>query len=381
MSAWRLKNKKMNFWSRSGSLAPVKKIDWILVGAVLVLCAIGLLTLYSINYGKPGIIFFKKQVFFVIFGFFLMIGLSFFNFKIFKNYSSFLIILYLLGLTMLGSLLIFGKPTREVVSWFKIGDLSFEPVELIKLIIILVLAKYFSLRHIEMYRARHVIASGIYVIIPAILILLQPDLGSVLILAVVWAGLVILAGIKLRHLILVLIGAAVIFSLAWFGALKPYQKERFLTFVNPQRDPFGASYNLIQSKIAIGSGGIFGRGLGQGTQGRLDFLPEKHSDFIFAAYAEEWGLVGILFLIAMFGVLFFRLIKIARRSDNNFSRIFSAGVCLLIFAEVFINISVTIGLFPITGISLPFVSYGGSGLTVNFIALGIVQSIAVRNKS
>ncbi len=356
----------------------LKKFDWILIGAVLILCAISLLTLYSINYGKPGFIFFQKQVFFVILGLATMIAISFLDARIFKNYPSFLIAIYLAGLALLIATLIFGKITRGTISWLRLGEISFEPVELAKLIVILILAKYFSLRHVEMYRFRHIIASGIYVFLPAALILLQPDLGSAMILGVIWIGLVILAGIKIRHLALVLIIAALVFGFAWVGALKQYQKDRILTFLNPQRDPFGTSYNLIQSKIAIGEGGLIGRGLGQGIQGRLDFLPEKHSDFIFAAFAEEWGFVGVLFLLGIFGAIFFRLIRISLHSQNNFSRIFSAGVCLMIFAEVFINISVSLGLLPITGISLPFVSYGGSSLLTHFLALGIIQSLVAK---
>ncbi|PIQ75509.1 MAG: rod shape-determining protein RodA [Candidatus Portnoybacteria bacterium CG_4_8_14_3_um_filter_40_10] len=362
----------MNFASQ------LKKFDWILIGAVLVLCALSLLTLYSINYGKPGFIFFQKQVFFVILGLAAMATISFLDTRIFKNYPSFLIAIYLLVIALLVSTLIFGKITRGTLSWLKVGEIGFEPVELAKLVIILILAKYFSLRHVEMFRIRHIIASGVYVLLPASLILFQPDLGSAIILGAIWIGLVILAGIKIRHLVLVLLVAGLVFGFAWTSALRPYQKDRILTFLNPQRDPFGTSYNLIQSKIAIGEGGIFGRGLGQGIQGRLDFLPEKHSDFIFAAYAEEWGFVGVLFLLGVYSVIFFRLIKISLKSTNNFSRIFSAGVCLMIFAEVFINISVALGLLPITGISLPFVSYGGSGLLTHFLALGIVQSLVAK---
>jgi len=361
------------------NLAPqLKKLDWILIGAVLALCVIGLLTLYSVNYGKPGFVFFQKQAFFVFLGLAAMVAMSLLDARIFKNYPSFLIAIYAVGMALLVLVLIFGKITRGASSWFRIGELSFEPVELTKLIVILILAKYFSFRHVEMYRIRHIIASGIYVILPIVLILLQPDLGSAMILGVIWIGLVILAGIKIRHLVLVLLIAALVFGFAWVGALKQYQKDRILTFLNPQRDPFGSSYNLIQSKIAIGEGGIFGRGLGQGIQGRLDFLPEKHSDFIFAAFAEEWGFAGVVFLLSIYGIIFFRLIKISLQSQNNFSRIFSAGVCLMIFAEIFINIGMTLGLLPITGISLPFVSYGGSGLLIHFLALGIVQSIARR---
>jgi rod shape determining protein RodA len=364
----------MFFWSY------IKKQDWIIIGTVLALCAVGLLTIYSVNFGKPGFAYFTKQILFVALGFFVMLAVSFFDFRIFKNYQTFLITVYFIGIGLLLGVLFLGKNIRGTAGWFSFFELNFQPVELVKIVIILILAKYFSSRHIEMYRVRHIIASLVYVLIPAILILMQPDLGSAIILGAIWIGLVILAGIKVRHLILVLIGAIVLFSIAWFGALRPYQKDRILTFINPQRDPFGASYNLIQSKIAIGAGGLLGQGLGRGSQGRLDFLPEKHTDFIFAAYAEEWGLIGVLFLFFLFGILFYRLTKAALRGENNFSRIFCAGVCLMIFSQVFINIGMALGLLPITGISLPFLSYGGSGLLMNFIALGIVQNIIISEK-
>lgn len=359
----------------------IKKFDWFLVGAVLVLCVVGLLTLYSINYAKPQITFFNKQVIFIIFGLLVMSFFRFIDFSVLKNYRPLLLLVYLGGIAILAATLIFGKITRGAASWLSFGGLNFEPVELIKLIVILVLAKYFSLRHAEMYRARHVIVSGFYVFLPALLVLLQPDLGSAIILGAIWLGVVMLAGIKPRHLVLVAMALILIFIIAWFFGLKSYQKDRILTFINPQRDPFGSSYNLIQSKIAIGAGGLSGRGMGQGIQGRLDFLPEKHSDFIFAAYAEESGLAGVLFLLAIYGLLFFRLIKITLQGTNNFSRLICAGVCVMIFAQVFINIGATLGMLPITGITLPFVSYGGSNLLINFMALGIVQSIAARNRS
>ena len=365
----------MKFFSLSGSRIALKKLDWILIGAVMILCAISLLTLYSVNYGKPSFFYFTKQAAFIFLGLALMFVFSFFDFRLFKNQPYFLIFLYIIGLLLLVGVLLMPAPIRGARSWFQIGVLSFEPVEAIKLILILILAKYFSSRHIEMYRARHIIASGLYVFLPAILVLAQPDLGSFMVLAFIWLGIILLAGIRPRHLIIVLLGAAMVFILAWFGALKTYQKERLLTFVNPQRDPAGASYNLIQSKIAIGSGGLWGKGLGRGTQGRLDFLPEKNADFIFAAFAEEWGFFGVLFLLATYAVIFFRLIKIALKADNNFFRICASGICLLFFSQVFINIGVALGILQITGLSLPFVSYGGSGLLVNFATLGIAQSI------
>ena len=309
-----------------------------------------------------------------------MFFLSFLDCRIFRNYPSLLIILYLILLVVLASVLFFGHRIHGTIGWFKIGEISFAPVEMAKIIIILILAKYFSARHAEVYRARHIIASGIYAFLPTSLVLLQPDLGSALVLAAIWLGIVLLSGMKKRHLLVVVLAAVLIFLIAWFSVLKSYQKERILTTLNPNKDPLGYSYNLIQSKIAIGSGGFWGKGPGHGSQGQLNFLPEKHNDFIFALLAEEWGLVGVMFLLVVYALFFHRLIKLILLSANNFFRLFIAGFAVMIFSQLVINIGMNLGLVPITGISLPFLSYGGSNLLINFVALGIIQNIAVQIK-
>lgn len=363
-----------------------KKLDWILIVTVIILCFIGLLQIYSLsllaspNQGGPSGDFtlFKKQLSFVLTGFFLMFCFSFLDYRFFKNHSLFLIILYLISLILLILVLFIGKPIRGSVSWLSFGQFVFQPVEFAKLTIILVLAKYFSQRHVEMYRIQHIVISGIYAFLPIGLVLLQPDLGSAFILFFLWIGLIILAGIKPRHLLIVLLIGLIICSVAWHLFLKDYQKQRILTFLNPQKDPLGKSYALNQSFIAIGSGEIFGKGLSHGTQAQLGFLPETKSDFIFAAFAEEWGLLGILFLFFFWLLLFSRLTKVCLSAPNNFSRIFVAGVSLIFFSQAVINLGMNMGLLPVTGISLPFISYGGSNLIMNFVELGIVQSINSR---
>lgn len=372
-----------------------KKLDWILAASVLILCAVSLLELFSIDVGNQTRLplptaqavggqasnFFVRQLLFIIFGVIIMAALSFFDCRIFRNYATILIILYVILLALLVLVLFFGKEIRGTFSWFRFGEIGFEPVELAKIVIVLILAKFFSGRHVEMFRIRHLIASAVYVSLPIGLILLQPDLGSALILILIWLGMVILSGIKPEHLLIVLLSGLVLFSLAWVFLLKPYQHERILTFLNPTKDPLGYSYNLIQSKIAIGSGGFWGKGLGHGTQGQLNFLPEKQSDFIFAIFAEEWGLLGVLFLLAIYLLFFWRLIKLVFACGNNFFRLFVAGFAIMIFTQIFINIGMNLGLLPIAGISLPFISYGGSNLLINFIGLGIVQNIVVQTKS
>jgi rod shape determining protein RodA len=355
----------------------LRKLDWSLIIIVLLLAGVGLLTIYGI--GSPeSLFYFKKQLSFLAFGFLLMIALSFFDYRIFKNYSSVLITLYLLSFFSL-LFVLFSREIRGASSWFRLGPISFEPIEFIKIIVILLLAKYFSLRHIEMYRIRHLIISGSYIALLVLVIIFQPDFGSVLVLLSIWLGLVMVAGIKLRHLIILCLIMALVFVGSWFGILKDYQKQRILTFLNPQEDPYGRGYHISQSLIAIGSGGLLGRGLGASSQAGLKFLPEQHTDFIFATLAEQRGLVGVFVLLILFAFLFWRIVKISLTSLNNFSRLFASGLAIMLFAQLVINIGMNMAVLPITGLTLPLVSYGGSSLVSIFLGLGILQSIKARS--
>lgn len=357
----------------------LKKLDWFLIISVFLLVVIGLLSIYSTSFVQDKSFFFK-QLAFIIGGFFLMAIFTILDYRIFRHHSRLLIILYIISILLLAAVLVFGARIRGAISWFRLGPFNFEPVELVKLIMILILAQYFSLRHIELYRIRHIVVSGIYTAIPALLIFFQPDLGSALVLIFLWLGIMVIAGIKLRHLIILILIGMIIFGGAWLGLLKPYQKERIITFINPYIDPLGSGYHRIQSMIAIGAGKLWGRGLGHGSQSQLDFLPEQHTDFIFASIAEEWGFIGVLMVFILYFLFFFRIIKIAFQSSNNFARLFCIGAAIVFLFQVFVNIGMNLGIFPIAGISLPFVSYGGSNLIINFITLGIIQSIATRNK-
>ena len=356
-----------------------KKLDWILVITVLLLVVVGLLSIYSIT-REESLEIFKRQLIYVVLGLFLMFIFVLFDYRIFRDNNFFLLGLYFLSLFLLVSVLLIGKEVRGASSWIRIGELGFEPVELIKLVIILVLAKYFSLRHIEVYRLRHLIISGLYVLFPLILILIQPELGYILVISAVWLAVVIVAGIRIRHLLILFLIGAIVFSIGWFTLLKDYQKERIESFLNPYSDPLGQGYHIIQSIIAIGSGKFFGRGLGHGTQSQLNFLPEQHTDFIFATIAEEWGFLGSVFILVLFGILLYRLVKISLASFNNFARLFSIGLATMLLFQAVINIGMNMGLLPIIGIPLPFVSYGGSSIVMSFIAIGVIQSIVVRNK-
>lgn len=363
----------------------LRKFDWLLIGAVLGLCAISLLEFWSIDvgaraYGQTSNLFVKQGVF-LLAGLIVMFFLAFFDAQIYRNYSLFLVTLYFFSLVLLAAVLLLDYKIRGMAGWFRFGDFNFAPVELAKFTIILILAKYFSRRHIEVYRVRHIIISGLYAGLPILLVLLQPDLGSALILAAIWLGMVLLSGMKHRHLVIVLLTGVIISILAWSFAFKPYQKERILTFLNPAKDPLGYSYNLIQSKIAIGSGGLWGKGLGHGSQGQLNFLPAKHTDFIFSVFAEEWGFAGVLFLFGLYSLFFWRLMKIVMAMGNNFFRLFVAGYAIMIFAQITINVGMCLGLMPVTGIALPFMSYGGSNLLINLMMLGVIQNIATQAKA
>jgi len=355
----------------------LRKLDWFLIIVVLLLTGVGLLTIYGIGSGES-LTFFKKQSIFLIIGFFLMIGLSFSDYRVFKNHSSVLVILYLFSLLSLFFVL-FSQEIKGASSWFRLGPINFEPIEFVKIIVILFLAKYFSLRHIELYRIRHLIISGFYIALLIFVVFLQPDMGSALVLLSIWLGLIIVAGVKMRHLVVLFLIIILLLIGSWFMVLRDYQKQRVMTFLNPQEDPYGGGYHISQSLIAVGSGGLFGRGLGVSSQAGLKFLPEQHTDFIFATLAEQRGLVGVGVLLVLFALLFWRIIKIILASLNNFSRLFAVGLVIMIFVQIVVNIGMSMAILPITGLTLPLVSYGGSSLVSIFLALGILQSIKVRN--
>lgn len=361
----------------------LKKLDWILIISVLILVILGLISIYSSSSTKRGEFFnFKKQIIFLGIGFLGMILISFFDWRIFKTNPYLILVLYGLCILGLGGLF-FGAPQiRGVRSWYRINlgngiSWSLGPVEFVKIVLVVLLAKFFSMRHTEMYRIRHIVLSGIYVGIPAVLIFFQPDLGSVLILLFLWATILVVSGIKLRHFFVLFLCFLLILALGWMFLLKDYQKQRVLSFLEPQLEPQGAGWSQKQAKIAIGSGGLSGQGIGEGPQTQHGFLPEPQTDFIFSAIAEETGLVGISFLFFIFCVVIWRIIKIALISEKNFPRLLATGLATILVAQVFIHVGMNLGLLPIIGISLPFVSYGGSNLISLFLGIGILQSIRI----
>lgn len=348
-----------------------RSIDWLLVLALVPILGAGLLTMNSFS-GHSSI--FTHQAVWIAVSFTLFFFLSWMDTSFLKR-TSVLISLFIFGCLVLVALFFVGHVAKGAQSWFRLGLFSIQPSDPIKIILILVLAKYFSRRHIEIKNLRHILVSGAYAFIVFTLIIIQPDFGSAIIIFFIWLGMVLVSGISRRHIFAVAGICLVTFGLLWSYGLKDYQKQRVKTFLNPLADVRGAGYNAYQSTIAVGSGQILGKGIGYGTQSKLNFLPEYQTDFIFAAFAEEWGFVGALILFALYVVVMWRVLAVAYNSNSNFVMLYAIGICVLFMTNFIINIGMNIGLLPVTGVTVPFMSYGGSHLVTELSALGVLMSM------
>ena len=288
---------------------------------------------------------------------------------------------YVVLVGVLALLLVATHAVMGAKSWFTLGGFSLQPADPGKILFIALIAKYFSRRHMEIGNIRHIIVSGIYAAVPIVLILLEPDLGTAAIFVAIWFGTILVSGISKKHFLVVAGFGLILLAGLWFVGLHDYQRARIMTFINPAADIHGRGYNAYQATVAAGSGELLGKGIGYGTQSKLRFLPEYETDFIFAAFAEEWGFVGILFVLILYGLLIARLIGIARRSATNFDAFFTVGVIIMLLAHIFIHAGINLGLLPVTGTTIPFMSYGGSHLLMEFVALGIVASLAGEGRS
>lgn len=305
----------------------------------------------------------------------VMFGVSTIDIRLFRK-SMVVMSLYGVSVLLLVGLFVLGLTANGAQSWFSIASVSFQPSDVTKLALVLVLAKYFSRRHTEIADFKHILISGGYAFLPFALIALQPDFGSAIIIFFIWFGMVLVAGISKKQLFVILTIGLVAFCGLWLFAFKNYQKERIMTFIHPLADLHGTGYNAYQSVIAVGSGQILGKGVGYGTQSRLQFLPEYETDFIFAAFAEEWGFVGSSLLLCTFFLLIIRILTIASRGASNFETLACVGIALYLISHVVINVGMNIGVMPVTGITLPFMSYGGSHLLTESLALGIIMAMA-----
>jgi rod shape determining protein RodA len=355
----------------------LKNVDWVLVGALVPILAAGLITMASFS---GDMAYASKQLIWIGVAFATFFLLSGLDAQVFKKTQT-LVWLFAFGLGLLLIVFLVGHTAKGATSWLSFGGFSLQPADPMKLILILVLAKYLSRRHIEIANIKHIFISGAYVLVPFMLVFLQPDLGSALILGAIWLGLMLVSGISKKHLGSLVAIALVIFGIAWAFVLKPYQKARIENFINPMQDIRKTGYNVYQSVIAVGSGQLIGKGVGYGTQSRLNFLPEYKTDFIFAAFAEEWGLLGCLILLACFGIVLWRILKIGLLGSSNFEILCALGVAIFFMSHIIINVGMNIGIMPVTGIALPFMSYGGSHLITEFACLGILMSMRGYNRS
>ncbi len=350
-------------------------MDWWLFGATIPILAAGLMTMFSFAGNNT---FASHQFVWIILSVALFFIVSFVDVRFLRS-TWVSVLAFTVSALLLGGLFVFGTVTNGSRSWFDLGSFSFQPSDFAKLAIMVILAKYFSRRHIEIANIRHIVVSGVYALILFGLVLGSPDLGSAMIIFFIWIGMVMVSGISKKHLFALMALGLLAFGLLWGFGFKEYQKDRIRNFIDPLADIHGAGYNAYQSTVAVGSGQIWGKGLGYGTQSRLKFLPEYQTDFIFAAFAEEWGFAGVIILFSLYGIIIWRIVKNAMNGATNFEILFGAGVAVFFIVHIVINVGMNVHLLPVTGTPLPFMSYGGTHVLTEFLALGVV--VAMRRYS
>lgn len=357
-----------------------KDFDIMLIGIMLLIFVIGIVTIYSATMAR-GLAFGESFVFRQVN--WLIIGIIFFTLTVMISYQRFIdisYVIYILNVLTLVFVLLLGHARLGAQRWFSIGGFAFQPSEFIKISLILALSNYIGVKKDSMRELRDLIVPCILVGIPFFLVLMQPDLGTALLLIPIFFSILVVGGANLKYLgWMIMIGLA---GLPFFWHfLRDYQKQRLLVFLNPSVDPLGAGYTIIQSKIAVGSGGLWGKGWLCGTQNQLNFLPERHTDFIFSVIGEEWGLLGALAVVFLYFLIVRRAFAITTLTSDLYGKCIATGIGTLIAFQVIINISMTIGLMPVVGIPLPLISYGGSSLIATIIAIGLLVNVGMRRST
>ncbi len=349
--------------------------DWPLLILVLIISFIGVFNLYSATFGEVESHLYAKQILWIGIGLALAIFITVFDYRFYRDFAY---IFYGISVILLMGVFISHAIHPEVSRWIKIGPFSLQPAELAKIAIILALAKYFDrFPKKEGYRLRELILPFIILLVPSLMVAKQPDLGTAISLLLIGFSIVLFVKIKWKSLAIMIIGVISTFPFLW-NFLMPYQKKRVITFFRPELDPLGAGYHIIQSKIAIGSGGILGKGFLKGTQCKLHFIPAQHTDFVFSVWADEWGLAGGLILL---GLYLFHIAwgsNISIRSKDRFGAIVAFGVVSMVFWHVIINIGMALGMMPVVGMPLPFMSYGGSAILTMMAGVGLLLNITMR---
>lgn len=355
----------------------IKKINYSLIVVVLAICTIGIVMIGSATYtlGYEG--FIRTQVVSIIMGLAAIIFILFIDYN---TLAKLYIPIYIFSNLLLVAVLLFGTGMERwgANRWIRIGGFQFQPSDFAKIGIIICLAKIIDDHKDSLYKISTLGKIFAFAGVPIVLISLQPDLGTTMAFTFFTFGMVFVAGLKYKYIVITGIAGLISVPLAWIGFLKPYQKDRILTFLNPDLDPMGKGYHAIQSRLAVGNGMIFGKGLFKGTQSQFGFLPEKQTDFIFSVLAEELGFVGVTILIILYGIMLIKCINIARDAKDDFGAYIVTGVTFMLAFHIFANIGMTIGLMPVTGKPLPFVSYGGTFMLSNMMALGLVLNVNMR---
>ena len=356
--------------------------DFWLLGATLILILIGIAMIYSatacitgdaLDWASPT----ARQILYAILG---LIGMFVLTLIDYRFYAALRLPIWIFTLGILGIVSVIGQITHGAQRWIDLRVFLFQPSELSKLLLVLVVAKYMADHENEMSRWRFLAISFFFVVIPIGLVYLQPDLGTAIVIAATWGVMALAAGMRLRDVLIILAIGIIAAPLLWIN-LRPYQQERILIFLDPTHDPLGAGYNVTQARIAIGAGGLWGLGFCSGTQSQLRFLRIRQTDFIFSVIGEELGFIGSVFVILLFGFIFFRLIRAAMLARDTYGKLVIVGIVATILVQSFVNLGMNVGLMPVTGIPLPFVSSGGSSLITLLLAEGIAQSILLRHRN
>lgn len=352
---------------RHNSFVNKLHIDLPLLISILLLFSISLLALYS---AKLDIIVLQKQALRMLLSLGLMIVIAHISPRLFKSWA---VVLYLFGLLCLILIFGIGVSSKGAKRWLELGLFRFQPAELMKLAVPIMVAHTLH-EHVLPPSLKNLCIAGMYIIVPTILIAVQPDLGTAILVMSSGCLVIFFSGIKWRQVIFLLSFGFITMPLFWM-ILKDYQKARVLTLLNPENDPLGKGYQIIQSKIAIGSGGLYGKGWLNGTQSQLEYLPERATDFIFAVFSEEFGFIGVAILLLIYSFIIIRSLYISTRAQDTFNRLLAGSIAMVFFVYVFVNIGMVAGILPVVGIPLPLVSYGGTSLVIITMSFGILMSI------
>jgi rod shape determining protein RodA len=351
--------------------------DWLLLLQVTLVAVIGIVNLYSATaaWSEAATPVYLKQLSWFGLGLLVVVALSLFDYRHLEYLG---IPAYGVTLLLLAAVLVVGRTSMGATRWLSLGAIGLQPSELMKIVIIIVLARYLAERgSVRGFALRELILPGALLLAPVLLVMKQPDLGTAMLLLAIGGTMALFAGIR-RATLLFLAGCGALAAMGGWFLLHDYQRQRIYTFLNPDRDPLGSGYHIIQSKIAVGSGGLFGQGFRQGTQAQLSFLPERHTDFAFSVFAEEWGFAGCLVLLALYLLIVLWGLYIARRASDRFGMYLALGVAAMLFWHIVVNLGMVLGLLPVVGVPLPLFSYGGTSMLTTMCGIGLLLNVSMR---